>query len=207
MPTLLNKGLTGLKIGCAVLATLLVAAEPQAAVEAKSLGDLLAARAALEANDNPFPNRVEFPANFERQVDISQGVAITLVGKPEDLQRVLAEQSFANITEGVFAFTVSMDVAYDPERKLFSGEAEGSSNLEQAGFSNVRLTHSNPLEVAMLELTAEHKDKNLFVLYVALADTGSVFRVTYQTPKVVRPADFEVWRQFVRGLEQRGIGS
>jgi hypothetical protein len=206
MYTLLNRGLRGLKIGCAMLATLVVAGELQAEVEAKSLGELLAARAALEPSDNPFPNRVEFPPNFERQVDTSQGVAITLVGKPEDLQRVLTEKSFANITEGVFAFTVSMDVEYDPERKLFSGEGDPQTqnNLEQVGFSNVRLSHTDPLEVAMLELTAQAKDKNLFVLYVALADTGSVFRVTYQTPKAVRPVDFEVWRQFVRGLEKRG---
>jgi hypothetical protein len=205
MQTLLDRRLSGLKLGCAMLAVLLTAAPSQAAVEAKSLGDLLATRAALKASENPFPNRVEFPTHFERQVDTSQGIAITLVGSPEDLQRVLAEKSFANITDGVFAFTVSLDVEYDPERKLFSGESDPITqrNLEQAGFSNVRLNHTNPLEVAMLELTADGKDKNLFVLYVALADTGSVFRVTYQTPKGTRPTDFEIWRQFVRGLERR----
>jgi hypothetical protein len=206
MPTLLNRGLSALQLGGAILAGLIIAAEPQAAVEARSLGDLLATRAALKESENPFPNRVEFPEHFERQVDSSQGVAITLVGSPEDLQRVLAEKSFANITDGVFTFTVSMDVEYDPDSKQFSGENDPITqrNLEQAGFSNVRLNHSNPLQVAMLELTAEGKSKNLFVLYVALADTGSVFRVTFQTPKGARPADFEIWRQFVRGLEKRG---
>lgn len=201
-----NRWKLGLKIACAVLTTLCAGAPPEAAVEARSLGDLLAHRSALAADDNPFPNRVEFPAHFERHVDMNQGVAITLVGAPEDLRRVIAEKSFANITGGVFAITISMDVEYDPERKLFSGEGDlkTESDLAQAGFSNVRINHSNPLDVAMLELTAQKKGTNLFVLYVALADTGSVFRVTYRTPRVMSDADVEVWRQFVRGLEQRG---
>jgi hypothetical protein len=196
---------TWLKIGGALLATLSVAANAQAAVEVKSLGDLLATRATLKADDNPFPNRVEFPLHFVRQVDVSQGVAITLVGAPDDLQRVVTEKSFANITDGVFAFAISMDVAYDAEQNLFSGEGDPKTErqLEEAGFSKVKINHSSPLEVEMLELTAEGKGKSVFILYVALADTGSVFRVTYQTPKVPRAADFEIWRQFVSGLSKR----
>src|SRR5262245_32982443 len=151
-----------LKIVGALLATLSVAAAAHAAVEAKSLGELLATRVALETKDNPFPNRVEFPAHFVRQVDESQGIAITLVGKPEDLQRVVNEKSFANITDGVFAFAISMDVAYDPEHNLFSGEGDPktTTQLEQAGFSKVQLNHSSPLDVEMLELTGEGNGKS-----------------------------------------------
>jgi hypothetical protein len=194
-----------LKIGGALLATLSIAATAHAAVEAKTLGELLATRAALPAHENPFPNRVEFPPHFVRQVDDSQGVAITLVGKPEDLQRIVSEKSFANITDGVFAFAISMDVAYDPEQNLFSGEGDPKTTrqLEEVGFSKVQINHSSPLDVEMLELTAEGKGKNVFVLYVALEDTGSVFTVTYRTPKMPRAADFEIWRQFVSGLSKR----
>ena len=196
---------TWLKMSGVLLATLSIVATVQAAVEAKSLGELLATRAALPADDNPFPNRVEFPPHFVRQVDVSQGVAITLVGKPDDLQRVVNEKSFANITDGVFAFAISMDVAYDPEQNLFSGEGDPKTarQLEEVGFSKVQINHSSPLEVEMLELTAEGKGKNIFVLYVALEDTGSVFTVTYRTPKVARATDFEIWRQFVDGLSKR----
>lgn len=194
-----------LQLGSALLATLGITAVAQAAVEAKSLGELLATRAALPADDNPFPNRVEFPAHFVREVDNSQGVAITLVGNPNDVRRVVNEKSFANITDGVFAFTISMDVAYDPEHNLFSGEGDPKTTrqLEEAGFSKVQINHSSPLEVEMLELTAEGNGKSIFVLYVALEDTGSVFTVTYRTPKVPRAGDVEIWRQFVSGLSKR----
>jgi hypothetical protein len=194
-----------LATGCAILAIAWVSIGAQAAVKSKSLGDLLARDGTLAEVDNPLPNRVEFPGQFVREVDVSQGVAITLVGMPQDVQRVIAEKSFGNITQGVFSFAVSLDVEYDPQRKLFSGEDDPQTeqSLRDAGFTNIRVSRASPLQVATLELTAEGNGRGVFLLYVALADTGSVFRVSYHAPKVAGKEDVEVWRRFVRGLEER----
>lgn len=156
---------------------------------------------AVSSNIIPLEITFGIPENFV--VKDSKKLPLgTLWGIESEISEVIKTQKTKTKT-GFFRIFISINTAFDPSTRKFTGEDQMSSSLKKLGAKNIKIKRHFLGGYDALVTSADLRGKKMFSCHIATYISTNVITVLYYSPEKLTGNENLVWEKFISSIKRK----